>query len=59
MSPVMANRRVRVTWSDLNGLAHGRYIPERLLEHHGHHAVTATTASAISMAVFSSQTVKS
>jgi glutamine synthetase len=43
MSPVMANRRVRVTWSDLNGLAHGRYIPERLLDRHGHHAVTTLT----------------
>jgi len=40
MSPAMGNRRVRVIWSDLNGLAHGRYIPERLLGRHGHHAVT-------------------
>jgi glutamine synthetase len=39
----MANRRVRVMWSDLNGLAHGRYIPERRLHDHGHHAVTTLT----------------
>ena len=39
----MGNRRVRVMWSDLNGLAHGRYIPERLLDRHGHHAVTTLT----------------
>ncbi|MEO5901314.1 MAG: glutamine synthetase family protein [Ilumatobacteraceae bacterium] len=36
----MGNRRVRVMWSDLNGLAHGRYIPEGRLGEHGHHAVT-------------------
>ncbi len=39
----MANRRVRVMWSDVNGLAHGRYIPERRLHDHGHHAVTTLT----------------
>jgi glutamine synthetase len=39
----MSNRRVRVMWTDLNGLAHGRYIPERLLDRHGHHAVTTLT----------------
>jgi glutamine synthetase len=27
-------------WSDLNGLSHGRYVPERRLHDHGHHAVT-------------------
>lgn len=27
-------------WSDLNGLSHGRYVPERRLDEHGHHAVT-------------------
>ena len=43
MSPAMGNRRVRVMWSDLNGLAHGRYIPDRLLDRHGHHAVTTLT----------------
>lgn len=43
MSPGMGNRRVRVMWTDLNGLAHGRYIPEHLLERHGHHAVTTLT----------------
>jgi glutamine synthetase len=36
----MGNRRVRVIWSDLNGLAHGRYVPEGRLGLHGHHAVT-------------------
>lgn len=30
-------------WSDLNGLSHGRYIPERRLHEHGHHAVTTLT----------------
>jgi glutamine synthetase len=39
----MANRRVRVMWSDLNGLSHGRYVPERRLHEHGHHAVTTLT----------------
>ena len=41
----MANRRVRVMWSDLNGLSHGRYVPERRLHEHGHHAVTTLTMS--------------
>ena len=27
-------------WSDLNGLSHGRYVPARRLQEHGHHAVT-------------------
>ena len=39
----MANRRVRVMWSDINGLSHGRYVPERRLHEHGHHAVTTLT----------------
>jgi glutamine synthetase len=39
----MANRRVRVMWSDLNGLSHGRYVPERRIHDHGHHAVTTLT----------------
>ncbi len=39
----MGNRRVRVIWSDLNGLAHGRYVPEGRLDQHGHHAVTTLT----------------
>ncbi len=39
----MGNRRVRVMWSDLNGLSHGRYIPERRIHEHGHHAVTTLT----------------
>lgn len=39
----MGNRRVRVIWSDLNGLSHGRYIPERRFGEHGHHAVTTLT----------------
>ncbi len=30
-------------WSDLNGLSHGRYVPERRLGEHGHHAVTTLT----------------
>lgn len=30
-------------WSDLNGLSHGRYVPERRLHEHGHHAVTTLT----------------
>ena len=41
----MGNRRVRVMWSDLNGLAHGRYIPERRIGEHGHHAVTTLVMS--------------
>jgi glutamine synthetase len=32
-------------WSDLNGLAHGRYIPERRVNDHTHHAVTTLTMS--------------
>ena len=36
----MGNRRVRVMWCDLNGLSHGRYVPEHRLGEHGHHAVT-------------------
>ncbi len=32
-------------WCDLNGLSHGRYIPERRLGEHGHHAVTTLTMS--------------
>ena len=39
----MANRRLRVMWSDLNGLSHGRYVPERRIHDHGHHAVTTLT----------------
>ncbi len=39
----MGNRRVRVMWSDLNGLSHGRYVPEARLDQHGHHAVTTLT----------------
>lgn len=39
----MANRRIRVMWSDLNGLSHGRYVPERRIHEHGHHAVTTLT----------------
>ncbi len=27
-------------WCDLNGLSHGRYVPEHRLGEHGHHAVT-------------------
>ncbi|MEN9644965.1 MAG: hypothetical protein RL238_1634 [Actinomycetota bacterium] len=30
-------------WCDLNGLSHGRYVPERRLSEHGHHAVTTLT----------------
>jgi glutamine synthetase len=30
-------------WADLNGLSHGRYVPERRLGEHGHHAVTTLT----------------
>ncbi|HSB85019.1 MAG TPA: glutamine synthetase family protein [Ilumatobacteraceae bacterium] len=39
----MGNRRVRVMWSDLNGLSHGRYVPRERLHGHGHHAVTTLT----------------
>ena len=42
-SPIMANRRVRVMWADINGLSHGRYVPARRLHEHGHHAVTTLT----------------
>ncbi len=41
----MGNRRLRVMWCDLNGLSHGRYVPERRLHDHGHHAVTTLTMS--------------
>src|SRR3954471_603996 len=41
----MSNRRVRLMWSDLNGLSHGRYIPRTKLTEHGHHAVTTLTMS--------------
>lgn len=41
----MGNRRVRVMWCDLNGLSHGRYVPERRIHDHGHHAVTTLTMS--------------
>lgn len=30
-------------WSDLNGLSHGRYVPDRRIHDHGHHAVTTLT----------------
>ena len=30
-------------WCDLNGLSHGRYVPERRLNEHGRHAVTTLT----------------
>ncbi len=39
----MGNRRVRVMWSDLNGLSHGRYVPDGRFGHVGHHAVTTLT----------------
>ncbi len=39
----MGNSRVRVMWCDLNGLSHGRYVPERRVGEHGHHAVTTLT----------------
>lgn len=39
------NRRVRVMWSDLNGLCHGRYVPRHRVHAHGHHAVTTLTMS--------------
>ena len=41
----MGNRRVRAMWSDLNGLAHGRYVPEARIAEHGHHAVTTLVMS--------------
>lgn len=34
------NRRVRTVWTDLNGVTHGRYIPEHRLDHPTHHART-------------------
>jgi glutamine synthetase len=40
---VMGNRRIRIMWSDLNGLSHGRYVPERRIAEHTHHAVTTLT----------------
>ena len=43
LSRLMANRRIRVMWCDLNGLSHGRYVPERRMHEHGHHAVTTLT----------------
>ena len=36
----MGNRRVRTLWCDLNGLSHGRYIPEHRIDEHTHHAIT-------------------
>lgn len=30
-------------WCDVNGLSHGRYVPERRLNEYGHHAVTTLT----------------
>ncbi|MBA3289077.1 MAG: glutamine synthetase [Acidimicrobiia bacterium] len=39
------NRRVRTVWSDLNGLAHGRYIPSSKADGHTHHAVTTMCMS--------------
>ena len=39
----MAHRRVRIIWSDLNGISHGRYVPERRFGGHTHHAVTTLT----------------
>ena len=36
----MGNRRVRTLWCDLNGLAHGRYIPEHRIDEATHHAIT-------------------
>ena len=30
-------------WIDLNGISHGRYVPESRLGEHGHHAVTTLT----------------
>ena len=35
-----SNRRIRTVWSDLNGLTHGRYIPEHRVDHPTHHART-------------------
>jgi glutamine synthetase len=39
----MGHRRVRIIWSDLNGISHGRYVPERRFGGHTHHAVTTLT----------------
>ncbi|MDP9463810.1 MAG: glutamine synthetase, partial [Actinomycetota bacterium] len=36
----MGNRRVRTLWCDLNGLSHGRYIPEHRIDEATHHAIT-------------------
>jgi glutamine synthetase len=36
----MGNRRVRTLWCDLNGLSHGRYIPEHRIDEPTHHAIT-------------------
>jgi glutamine synthetase len=41
----MTSRRVRTLWSDLNGLTHGRYIPDSRLGHPTHHAVTTLAMS--------------
>ena len=43
----MGNRRVRVMWSDLNGLSHGRYVPVRRIHEHTHHAVTTLTMNVL------------
>lgn len=43
----MGNRRVRVMWSDLNGLSHGRYVPARRVPQHTHHAVTTLTMNVL------------
>ena len=32
-------------WCDLNGLSHGRYVPQSRFGEHGHHAVTTLTMS--------------
>jgi glutamine synthetase len=36
----MGNRRIRTMWCDLNGLCHGRYIPDHRVGEHTHHAIT-------------------
>jgi glutamine synthetase len=36
----MGNRRIRTIWCDLNGLSHGRYIPDHRVGEHTHHAIT-------------------
>jgi glutamine synthetase len=36
----MGNRRIRTMWCDLNGLSHGRYIPDHRVGDHTHHAIT-------------------